>query len=359
MLTIYGYGSIKMKNWSNNVKNPKVTCPNLLAVIALTTYALSCLGCEETLKNRNDWPLTISVDTLTPDAARIITDSLADPDPLIRANAIEVVAKTKQVRLMPKVQRLMKDQSAPVRFAAALAVGDLEYALAKDSVTELLQDQNENVKIAALYALGKLGQTDRIDQLRKAITSSDQTLRANAALLLGKSSDTSTLTSQALWWTLRREDSDDKVRFQTAEALAMLGDERIYPKLWTMLISAYADDRVMGIKAMRQLGTLQARDAIITMLDDEVIEVRLTAAEQLGMLKDTRAEPVVLDVFTRDLAAGLDKQSRTRVNVRLALAIGQIGSQSLIRFLPQLLKDESKFVRLAAAMAVFQCQMKK
>ena len=139
-------------------------------------------------------------------------------------------------------------------------------------------------------------------------------------------------------YTLRREDSDDRVRFQTAEALAMLGDERIYPKLWTMLISAYADDRVMGVKAMRQLGTLQARDAIATMLDDDVIEVRLAAAEQLGMLNDTRAEPVVIDVFARGLAAGLDKQSQVRVNVRLALAIGQIRSQSLIRFLPQLLK---------------------
>lgn len=357
MLTFYG--SAKMKMRSKKTKKQNIFYTKVLAVIALTTYALFCFGCEENLTTRRDWPLTVSVDTLVPYAAGIIQDALADPDPLIRANAIEVVAKTRQVRLMPKVQRLMKDQFVPVRFSAALAVGDFEYALAKNSVAELLQDKNENVRMAAIYALGRLGRMDSIVQIRKAITSSDQVVRANAALLLGKSGDTSTLTIQALWWTLRREDSDDRVRFQTAEALAMLGDERIYPKLWSMLISAYADDRVMGIKAMRQLGTLQAKDAIATMLDDDVIEVRLAAAEQLGMLNDTRAEPVVLDVFARDLTAGLDKQSQARVNVRTALAIGQIGSQSLIRFLPQLLKDQSKFVRLAAAMAVFQCQMKK
>ncbi len=357
MLTLYG--SAKMKNRSKNLKKQNKFYITLLAAIVLTTYVLFSFGCEQNLTTRRDWPLTVSVDTLVPYAARIIQQALADPDPLIRANAIEVVAKTKQVRLMPKVQRLMKDQFVPVRFSAAVAVGDFEYALAGNSVVELLQDKNENVRIAAIYALGRLGQIDSVTQIRKAITSSDQVVRANAALLLGKSGDTSKLTKQALWWTLRREDSDDRVRFQTAEALAMLGDERIYPKLWSMLISAYADDRVMGIKAMRELGTLQARDAITTMLDDDVIEVRLAAAEQLGMLNDTMAEPVVIDVFARKLTAGLDKQSQARVNVRLALAIGQIRSQSLIRFLPQLLKDQSKFVRLAAAMAVFQCQMKK
>lgn len=357
MLTLYGSANMKMR--SKKVKKQNKFYTKVLAAITLTTYALSCCGCEENLTTRGNWPLTVSVDTLVPYATRIIQDALADPDPLIRTNAIEVVAKTKQVRLMPKVQRLMKDQFVPVRFSAAVAVGDFEYALAGNSVVELLQDKNENVRIAAIYALGRLGQMDSVTQIRKAITSSDQVVRANSALLLGKSGDTSKLTIQALWWTLRREDSDDRVRFQTAEALAMLGDERIYPKLWTMLISAYADDRVMGIKAMRQLGTLQARDAIVTMLNDDVIEVRLAAAEQLGMLNDTRAEPVVIDVFARKLAAGLDKQSQARVNVRLALAIGQIGSQSLIRFIPQLLKDQSKFVRLHAAMAVFQCQMKK
>ena len=347
-----------MKNRSKKAKKQNKLHSIILVAIALTTCLILCFGCEESLTTRRDWPLAVSVDTLMPYATRIIQDALIDPDPLIRANAVEVVAKTKQVRLMPKVQRLMNDQFVPVRFSAAVAVGDFEYVLGQNSVAELLKDQNENVRLAAIYALGKLGHTDGVAQIRKAITTSDQIVRANAALLLGKSGDTSTLTLQALWWTLRREDSSDKVRFQTAEALAMLGDERIYPKLWTMLISAYADDRVMGIKAMKELGTLQAKDAITTMLEDDVVEVRLAAAEQLGSRNDTKGEPVVIDVFTRGLNTGLDKQSQARMNVRLALAIGQIGSQSLTRFLPQLLKDDSQFVRLAAAMAVFQCKMK-
>ena len=355
------YGSAKMKNKSKNPERQKANYTKGLVTYAFISYALLCFGCRKTLTSQTPVERlpAISADDFVSVATQIVREGLADDDPLIRVNAIEVVATTKRIRLMPKVQRLLiKDKFAPVRFAAALAVGDFQYSLAKNSVRGLLEDENQNVRIAALYALSRLGSAESLEPLRKAIISSDQTVRANTALLLGKSGDTSTLTRQCLWWTLRREDSGDKVRFQTAEAIAMLGDERIYPKLWTMLISAYADDRVMGIKAMGALGTLRARDTLITMLDDDIVEVRLAAAEQLGMLKDTSGAPVVLDVFNRNLAAGLDKQSLERLNVRTALAIGRIGTPSLTGFLPRFLRDESKFVRIAAAMAVFQCSMK-
>lgn len=329
----------------------------MLAACALTAYAMLCFGCQENVVyTRTQWLAPVSPNSLVQEASQIIRTALADPDPAIRVNAVEVVATSRRIRLIPKVRRLLKDDFVPVRFAAVLAVGDLEYSLAAKSLTALLQDNNENVRIAALYALGKIGSPNTFEQIRKAITSPDQTVRANAALLLGKSGDNSQLTRQALWWTLRRQDSGDMVRFQTAEAIAMLGDERIYPKLWSMLISAYADDRVMGIKAMGELGTLQAKDALITMLDDDIVEVRLAAAEQLGMLKDPVGEPVVIDVFSKNRAAKLDPQSRERLNVRTALAIGRIGTPSLTRFLPTFLRDESKMVRIAAAMAVFNTQ---
>ena len=352
---------MKNKTKKNNTQKTRLTKP--LATFAFITCALLCLGCQETLQTRADWPTPApspaTADGLLPEANRIIRDALADPNPLTRVNAVEVVAITKRSRLIPKVQKLLKDDYVPVRFAATLAVGDLEYSLAKKPINALLQDNNVNIKMAALYSLYKLGSKDSINQLRKAIAANDQTVRANAALLLGKSGDKSELTTQVLWWTLRRPDSGDMVRFQTAEALAMLGDERIYPKLWPMLISKYADDRVMGIKAMGALKTLQARDALATMLDDNVVEVRLAAAEQLGKtFKDPVGEPVVLDILRKNLAAGLEPQARDRINIRTVLAIGRIGTPSLTAYLPGFLKDPSKNVRMAAAMAVFQTAIK-
>lgn len=125
-----------------------------------------------------------------------------------------------------------------------------------------------------------------------------------------------------------------------------------------MVYSGYADDRVMGIRALGALGTSKAKEILITKLDDPVVEVRLAAAAQLGKLNDPIGEPKVLEIFTKNLTAGMDRRDLERVRVLTALAIGEIGADSLLPYLPQLLQDESKFVRLAAAKAVFQYVMR-
>jgi len=333
----------------------KVGIYNNICLFSFVCVLLSVFGCNESLQTIDNLD-SASVDYLLPDATRIIRESLDDDNPRVRANAIEVVAATNRVELMPKVQQLLEDDFVPVRFAATLAVGDLKYNLAKRQVKLLLDDDDENVRIAAAYAMSRLGSSEYFEIVRSAIASKDQTVRANSAVLLGKSGDKNAL--KLLYWAKEDDDSDYKVRFQAAEAIARLGDERIYSKLWTMLISVYADDRAMGVKAMGAMGTLQAKNALITMLDDDVLELRLAAAEQLGMLKDSTGEPEVLDVFTKNLTAGLDKEGLERVNVFTAMAIGQIGTPSLTKFLPRLLEDDSKFVRIAAAKAVFQCVIK-
>jgi HEAT repeat protein len=296
------------------------------------------------------------VDKLVPEATSIVRDGLADPEPLIRVNSIEVVGTTRRIRFMPEVQRLLHDQFFTVRFAAALAIGDLEYSLGERHVRRLLNDQNENVRLAAAYALSRFGYGEGLDNVVRAIASRDVTVRANAALLLGKTGDKRAL--RPLYVALRSEGSDDKVRFQAVESIARLGDERIYPKLWAMLISTFADVRVIGIKGMGALGTTEAKNALITMLDDGVLEVRLAAAEQLGLLGETAGQRVVLEVFAKNLTSGLDGFALERVNVLTALAIGRIGTDAVARFLPRLLRDPSKPVRIAAAKAVFDYAMR-
>ena len=325
-----------------------VFCLEVLLFAYLTIFIF---GCDESLqpatgdfyvsKNKTPWSK----------ALRITQESLVDSNSLVRMHAIEVVASTGQLRFMPTVHRLLRDKSIPVRFASALAIGDLKYSPAKSTVAQLLEDTDSNVVIAAAYAMSKLGSAEYFEAVRKALGDNDQKLRANAALLLGKSGDASSL--KLLWQTMQDKDSDDRVVYQSAEAIAMLGDERIYPKLWTMLISAYHDVRTMGVIAMGKLGTPDAKNALIRMLDDDILEVRLEAAKQLGVFRDPIGEAVVLDVFEKNLISGLDKQAAERANVLTALAIGQIRTPTLRRFLPQLLQNESKLVRIAAAKAVF------
>ena len=46
-------------------------------------------------------------------AQQVISSSLADPNPQIRANAAEVVAATRSLRLMPQVHKLLADEVVP------------------------------------------------------------------------------------------------------------------------------------------------------------------------------------------------------------------------------------------------------
>ena len=291
-------------------------------------------------------------------ATQIIQQALANSNPHVRANAIETVAAipiSRARKFMPETQQLLKDEFVPVRFAAAVAIGDTGYSQARGDITQLLKDDNENAKIAAAYAAYKLGAASGLAIIHASIKSKDQSARANAAFLLGKSGESPKQALLLLYETMRDETSDEKVILNSIEAIARLGDEKIYQKIWAMLISAYADDRVCGIRAMGALGTTQARDSLSTMLKDDLTEVRLVAAEQLGNLGDIAGEKVVIDALTKDIASAQDQEAKARIQTLAALAIGQIRTPTLKKFLPELLKSEFQFARLAAAKAVFQC----
>jgi len=326
----------------------------IFRAVLISGLLVSMCGCQGSSPSLLSGESDAKTDSLEQEARHVIQAALADVDAVARVNAIEVVATTGRVELMPLVQRLLQDPIVPVRYAAALAAGDLQYAPAERMLTPLLKDPDSNVIIAASYAVGRLGATQYLEVIRKAIESPDQEVRANSAFLLGKIGDRGAL--RLLKWVQEDKESSEKVRFQAMEARAKLGDEDVLQRLWAIVLSAYADDRVLGLRAIGALGTRQARDIIATKLEDQVLEVRLVAAEQLGVLGDTTGEPEVLEVFKKNLTAGTDRIAAQRVNVLASLAIGHIGTPALTKYLPQLLKNESKYVRIAAAKAVFQTQ---
>ncbi|MEA3226056.1 MAG: HEAT repeat domain-containing protein [Planctomycetota bacterium] len=338
---------------SREHKRALITIANALLFAWLVVFVLGC--------NRPAVPLITdygagNMDPTHVEAYGIIQDGLADANPLVRINAVEVVGTTRQIRFMRSVQHLLDDKYVPVRFGAALAIGDSQYAIAKTSISRALRDPDANVMIAAAYAMGRLGETEYFEVVRKALRSEDQTVRANAAFLLGRAGDPSVIG--LLKQAQQDKGSADKVTFQLLEARAQLGDEQVLPKLWAIVYSGRADDRIMGVRAMGALGTRKAREILIAKLSDDILEIRLAAAEQLGKLGDKTGEPEVLDVFEKKLTAGMDEQALERTNTLTALAIGQICTPGLTKHLPKLMKDKSKSVRLAAAKAVFLCRMR-
>jgi HEAT repeat protein len=323
------------------------------AVLISTLGMVLICSCASDVEKPMNWPEPANFRDLIHEATTILEAALDDQDPMGRINAIEAVAVTGQIRYMPKVQAMLTDNLVPVRFAAAMAIGDIQYLLGQSNVRPLLSDENENVRIAAAYALFRLGDQQAFEVLRHGIASNDPVIRANASWALGKTGDPKAL--KLLYIALQMPDSSDNVKFQAVESIAMLKDERIYQKALAMSISAYIQDRVVAAKALGALGTSQAAQTLLTLLDDDIVEVRLKAAEQLGALGYASGESAVIDVFRKNLTGRMVPQDKERVYVLSAFAIGKICTPGLKDFLPQLLKDQSKVVRLAAAKAVLQC----
>lgn len=289
----------------------------------------------------------VRVDKLKPQALAIVKNGLRHDNAYIRTHAVEVVAASNCREMMPEILSRLGDSSTAVRFAAASAIGDMRCFGYEKQVEKLLNDANENVQIAAAYALVKLNRPEYHSKIRQAAHSMDQTVRANAVLLLGKLEDGGDL--DLLYEALYDDYSSDKVRLQAVESIARLKDERMYrSKLWALLISKYADDRVMGIRGMGALGTGEAMNAILTMLQDDVPEVRLAAAEQLGRLGDGRGEEEIY----RYLQSAPDLNQVTIANNMVISAIGRIGSERLKAYLPDALTSQSEYNRLLAAQSV-------
>lgn len=297
--------------------------------------AVSCCVAETDIK------------ALTRDADRILRAGLRDKNDRIRANAIEVVSQTHQSELMGEVAALMKDPSIIVRFAAATAIGDMNYTPATDQLKQSAKDPDLNVVLASNYALYKLGHKKSYKVIEQHAMSTNQTVRANAAMLLGKLGKKESLP--ILYKIKDNSESTNTAAFNATESIARIGDEKIYKKIWTMLISVYADDRYMGAHAMAAFGGTRGANALVTLLEDEIPEVRLTAAEQLATLGDMSGKSVVQDYFIKPPD---DKAALERCNAMAALAIGQIGDPQLAGYLPRLLQSESPFVQLAAAKSV-------
>ena len=168
------------------IKNYLKTSASIIIIFFLIHLLVFVSGCNEPFGINSGGLKDTNVDSVYAQAYGIINQALSDYNPDIRCMAIEVVAETGQYKLMPKVQGLLRDESAQVRFLAALAVGDLKYTVAQKDLSPLLRDEDASVRACAAYAMGKLGSTEYFKVLHEAVTSEDQTVRANAAMLLGR-----------------------------------------------------------------------------------------------------------------------------------------------------------------------------
>lgn len=216
--------------------------------------------------------------------------SLDDPEPSVRAAAIDLLWEDQTSELLSKLVDMAQfDDSSSVRAAAASALGrfillgeyeelpERETMLAQDTVINLLTNDDEEVEVRrrALEAIANSSHEIVHDAILDAYEGPEHLMKISSVFAMGRSCDRE--------WegaVLREIGSPDaEIRYEAAKAAGELELKAAIPALGR--IAAY-DDREIREVAVWSLGEIGGREAtrILTALAEEA-----QASEDTGFLE--------------------------------------------------------------------------
>jgi HEAT repeat protein len=129
-----------------------------------------------------------AIDPALRDQARTEIDSgLHAERATIRTHAVETARDALGIGARQEVLLALKDRTWQVRFAAAIAAGELRLPEAHDELTRLVEgaEDNRNARIAEIFALHRLGVTRFSHDLEQTARDNDPLIRANTVMVLG------------------------------------------------------------------------------------------------------------------------------------------------------------------------------
>jgi HEAT repeat protein len=299
-------------------------------------------------------PRDVPVDPGLQSAAKeVLNRSLGAQDPALRAHAIEGLRETQGESAAPQILPALADGSPIVRFAAALAAGELRLAAARERLNALLNDPDGNVRVAARFGLHRLGDSTHTHDLETSALDPDVRVRVSTAMVLGRLGEPS---ARKILKPMCK-DPAAAVRQQASESLWRMGDSDGYEDLVGLTASKYPDDEMIGYMGLAQHPENLAETTRETLaeiarggLSADWDEVKLVAARALASVADIRGPyDLGYDIATRG-AQGTDARQR----VLGALALGAIGRTDAQDTLRPLLQDREPDVQIAAATALLE-----
>lgn len=297
-------------------------------------------------------------DSSTPTAGpiEVLQQARSNPDPLVRANAIEALAGAPEAQEEAVTFGLV-DSNVGVRFVAAVSLGDSGRCDLVDLVRPLVDDPSASVRAAALYALAMCDAKPNLGLLAELVLGDEPTDRANAALILGKLGNQSAvgLLQAALARPLTNVDARRQrlVDLTVAEALVRLGSREHLEEIRASFFGSADAVELVAIATQMagELGDQGLGHALEQMAFDTGPrkagpELRMIAVAALGALTPDAAQPEIAMLFLDDPTAQVRAQAAT------ALTWGNAAGQDAA--LGRLLADSNLQVRISAARAMLK-----
>ncbi len=348
-------------------------CLRKISVCLLITAFLAPIvgGC------RPPWESdTVVVDVPPVDRARIRQDAVI----ALRQAAGDDIASTRFIALeaIPSAlgapggvicKQALGDSSPEVRTAAAIGLGDLRYAPAKEKLQAMVMykvkgaEPDARVYCAVIYALHRLGDEKHTTHLGELLFDREKEVRATVAAVMGKmrlKAAISPLKSALV------DERDHDLKFELTRALARCGDKSSLRRLEAHTRDQFVDEQIIAVRAMLELQSPMCR-AIFSSLaaNDKSPRVRTAAAGGLAALGyETPAlfsycvraamEPRAL---MKEALGNRRKPTDKQVYFLQSLAVGALGKfkhPQAIDVVGRFLKSSDPGVRVAAAASILE-----
>jgi HEAT repeat protein len=273
-------------------------------------------------------------------ADAILPKAIRDPDPEIRAAALEVLTAKPGQRSAALLSQALRDGQETIREAAAIALGQYRGTLVADRLRSALQDPHPRVRSAAAQGLGQTRTPGFSEALEETLGDAQARVRAAAAEALGSIGRPE---ARQLLNRLAAQDPNPGNRQIAAQAIQQL-DIRF--------ATAEEKQRRSRLDAIDTLADADlARDkreqakAYLNRVRDETLLPDLDAA--LVEAREDRVREDLMDVLaalppSRQLQVRLVQylhHPSTTVRRRAMAVLGEVGDRDALDFLPSVVQD--------------------
>ena len=277
--------------------------------------------------------------------------------------------------------RLLRDPNEQMKIDAVTALGNLEAHEATDTLIGLMSSGSDSLRAKVAFALGQIARSPRAGQdgrealealveatangqlrtaAREALSAAGKVAvpaliahlegkldgdPATAVLLLRDLED-----PRATMVLVAELDRGRLSRELVLEALGRLGDSRALVPVLGLLADKDPAVRLAAMRALRPLlgkGS-RAADVLGDMLDDQDLEIRVLAADYLGVMEAEVAVPRLVQIASRG--------DELRLRGAAIAALGEIGSPKATSALLRILKDGPAALQMATANSLIYIQ---
>jgi HEAT repeat protein len=287
--------------------------------------------------------------------------------PVLRAAAVDALARTQAKRAISQINSALEDTDSSVRAQAATSVATMYSPRSVELLQKLVFDSNLTVRRNAAQTMSRIDEPDLAETIAKALDhESDATtveyllaaLQRNGAqtslsilqrYIVGESSQ---FREQALK-ALRKlkipasipifkrllDDRTPAIRRQSIEQLAVLKSEGILPRLREML--KQDPDETVRASCAKAIGDF-SDDTSVHLLEEALEDhalVRLQAVISLGRLGQSSAGPILLSLM---------RDQMPEVRYQAVRAIAQLKLEGVEEQIAPLLEDSDEMVRRGA-----------